>query len=114
MADWEELPRALGEVVRARRRELGISQAVLAKRSGLHPSAVSSIEREGRNAALPMLERLAKGLDWPVSTLVERAMALAELGVLADPADEARLLRLEGGAVHGEGEGDQHVVAEPV
>ncbi|MEU1805522.1 helix-turn-helix domain-containing protein [Streptomyces sp. NPDC019937] len=54
-------PIALGQAVYDRRTALGISQALLAERTGL---TVDEIDRlEGGGTALPLLRALAKALD---------------------------------------------------
>ena len=52
----------LGEAVRHRREELGITQAELAERAGLQQPAVARFETGGTMPTIPMLERLADAL----------------------------------------------------
>jgi HTH-type transcriptional regulator / antitoxin HipB len=52
----------LGEAVRHRREELGITQAQLAERAGLQQPAVARFETGGTMPTIPMLERLADAL----------------------------------------------------
>jgi len=52
----------LGEAVRHRREELGITQAQLAERAGLQQPAVARFETGGTMPTIPMLERLAGAL----------------------------------------------------
>jgi HTH-type transcriptional regulator/antitoxin HipB len=52
----------LGEAVRHRREELGITQAELAERAGLQQPAVARFESGGTMPTIPMLERLAAAL----------------------------------------------------
>jgi HTH-type transcriptional regulator / antitoxin HipB len=52
----------LGEAVRHRREELGITQAELAERAGLQQPAVARFESGGTMPTIPMLERLADAL----------------------------------------------------
>ena len=61
----------LGQRVRARRTELGLSQMALADRIGLHFTFVSSVERGERNLSLSSLVRLAEGLEVNAADLVE-------------------------------------------
>lgn len=58
-----------GRAVRKRRRELDLSQEVLAERAGLHRNYISDIERGDRNPSLENIQKLAKALDLKVSTL---------------------------------------------
>ena len=53
----------LGDRVRARRKELGLSQMALAEQIGLHFTFVSSVERGERNLSLRSLLLLAEGLQ---------------------------------------------------
>ncbi|TMP99866.1 MAG: helix-turn-helix domain-containing protein [Verrucomicrobia bacterium] len=59
-------------VLRACRGRLGISQEELAGRAGLHRTYVSDIERGARNLSLESIDKLAKALGIPVSTLFSR------------------------------------------
>jgi ribosome-binding protein aMBF1 (putative translation factor) len=52
----------LGEAVRRRREDLGITQAQLAERAGLKQPAVARFETGGTMPTIPMLERLADAL----------------------------------------------------
>jgi HTH-type transcriptional regulator / antitoxin HipB len=52
----------LGEAVRQRREELGLTQAELAERVGLKQPAVARFEAGGTMPTIPMLERLAEAL----------------------------------------------------
>ena len=58
-----------GTSVRRWRSERKISQEELAGRAGLHRTYVSDIERGARNVSLESIEKLARALDIPVSTL---------------------------------------------
>lgn len=53
----------LGEAVRGRRRDLGLSQSELGRRCGMTQSAVARFEAGGTVPTIPVLERLAKALD---------------------------------------------------
>jgi transcriptional regulator with XRE-family HTH domain len=61
----------LGEVIRARRVELGLSQEKLAEQCGFDRTYISMLERGKRNPSLINLLRLAKGLKTSVSKLTE-------------------------------------------
>ena len=54
----------LGAVLKARRREKGLSLVVLSKLSGLHSSHIARIERGERFPTGRVLKRLAKPLDF--------------------------------------------------
>jgi ribosome-binding protein aMBF1 (putative translation factor) len=57
----------LGEAVRLRREELGITQAELARRAGLQQPAIARFEGGGTMPTIPMLERLADALRMRLS-----------------------------------------------
>ncbi|QXJ20432.1 helix-turn-helix domain-containing protein [Actinomadura graeca] len=52
----------LGKAVRERREELGLTQAALAKRTGLQQPAVARFEAGGTMPSIPTLERYALAL----------------------------------------------------
>lgn len=57
----------LGEAVRQRREELGLTQAQLGERAGLKQPAVARFEAGGTMPTIPMLERLATALELRLS-----------------------------------------------
>ncbi|MEW9554043.1 helix-turn-helix domain-containing protein [Nonomuraea sp. NPDC050783] len=57
----------LGEAVRLRREQLGLTQAELAERTGLRQPAVARFETGGAMPIIPMLERLAEALEMRLS-----------------------------------------------
>jgi transcriptional regulator with XRE-family HTH domain len=62
----------VGSVVKARRVELEVGQAELARRSRLSPRTVQDIERNpAANPTLETLDRLAEGLRMTLTELVE-------------------------------------------
>src|SRR6266404_8059420 len=64
---------SLGVAVRHERSILGISQGELARRSGLHRTYISDLERGARNPSIDSIERLARALHVSISELFERA-----------------------------------------
>lgn len=56
--------------VRARRRELGISQEELADRAGVHRTYVSQVERAIVNVSIDNIERLSGALIVSASALL--------------------------------------------
>ena len=72
MNDQEFLAK-IGEAVRTRRRELGLSQEDLAGSTGVHVNQVSLVERGGVNASLVVARRVAEGLGMKLSELLSGA-----------------------------------------
>ena len=64
---------SFGESVRRRRKELGISQAELAARSGSSKAMVSEIESEKKNPTLPMACAISSALECQLSDLLDVA-----------------------------------------
>ncbi len=64
---------ALADVIRKQRVQLGLNQAQLAERSGLHRSYVSEVERGTQNITIDTLTRLADALETSVLSLIESA-----------------------------------------
>jgi transcriptional regulator with XRE-family HTH domain len=67
---------ALGEAVRRRRRELGLTQEELALRSGLHQRWISNVENGKRNPSYSSIGRLAAGLELAPSELMASAESI--------------------------------------
>ncbi len=61
-----------GAAIRQERSVLGISQGELAKRSGLHRTYVSDLERGARNPSIENIEKLAQALQVSVVKLFEQ------------------------------------------
>jgi transcriptional regulator with XRE-family HTH domain len=59
--DW--LPATFSKVLHKRREALGISQEELSKRSGLHRTYISDVERGARNVSLKNMGRLSAALE---------------------------------------------------
>ncbi|MBE1533055.1 helix-turn-helix domain-containing protein [Actinomadura algeriensis] len=53
----------LGDAVRTRREELGLTQTQLGERVGLKQPAVARFEAGGTMPTIPMLERMAEALE---------------------------------------------------
>lgn len=64
---------ALGRSIRARRKELGISQEALALQSGIDRSHFGRIERGERNLTLLNLLRICEALELTASSLLSNA-----------------------------------------
>lgn len=65
--------KAFGRAVKAARDEKGLTQAALAKKSGLHVSYLSGVETGQRNPSLTALSQIAQALGLKLSELVARA-----------------------------------------
>ena len=65
------LSRMIGERLRAYRNQLGWSQERLAEQAGLHPTYIGQIERGEKNATMESIEKIALGLEIPLSQLFE-------------------------------------------
>ena len=62
---------AFAKRVRAERKKLGLSQEEFAAKAGFHRTYIGMIERAERNITLSNIEKLAKALRLPVSTLLK-------------------------------------------
>ena len=62
---------ALGQLVRQKRQQAGISQEELASRSGLDRTYISGVERGVRNPSLTALLKIARGLKISVANLLD-------------------------------------------
>jgi transcriptional regulator with XRE-family HTH domain len=61
-----------GFAVKTRREELGLTQEDLADKAGIHRTYLSDVERGSRNLSRLNIERLAQGLQLPLSQLFLR------------------------------------------
>jgi transcriptional regulator with XRE-family HTH domain len=62
----------LGAAIRRERSALRISQDELARRSGLHRTYVSELERGARNPSVGSIQKIAQALEVPVARLFEQ------------------------------------------
>ncbi len=62
----------LGQNVRTHRKELGLTQEALGFKTGLHPTYIGGIERGERNVSVKNLFQIARALEVPPATLLER------------------------------------------
>jgi transcriptional regulator with XRE-family HTH domain len=77
---------ALGQAVKARRQELGVTQETLANDTGIHQRYLSNVETGKRNPSYGSLRRLAAGLGLSASELIARAEQLEGDAASAIPA----------------------------
>ena len=66
-----DIDKAFGATVKARRLQLGLSQESLAFRAGLHRTYISDLERGLKGPSLRVVIRLAYALDLPAADLVQ-------------------------------------------
>ena len=74
-----------GQIIRGRRRELGLTLQALADRSGLSVAFISQVERNQAAASMVSLMNLARALDIRVSEFMEIPMGEAPIRRSADP-----------------------------
>lgn len=72
-SDGEQLEPIIAREVRAHRQRLGISAAELASRTGMSRGMISKIESAATSPSLSTLQRLATGLEIPVTALFRGA-----------------------------------------
>jgi CheY-like chemotaxis protein/DNA-binding Xre family transcriptional regulator len=82
----QELP----HVLRQRREQLGLSQAELAGKAGLHRTYISQIERATSNITMETLSRIAESLETTVFALVQDTQA-----AVTDKATKLDILLVE-------------------
>ena len=66
----EEIMVQFGQNVQRLRKELGLSQAQLAERAGVHRTYIGMIERAEKNITLCNIERIADALNVSIKELV--------------------------------------------
>ena len=66
-----DICKKFGARVRDLRMEQGLSQEVLAQKSGLHRTYVGGIERGERNVGLQNIQKIAQALDKTIAQLFE-------------------------------------------
>jgi len=79
------LAAGLSEVLKERRVELGVSQAELATRAGLHRTYISEVERGAQNITIETLSKIADALETTVLVLMEDATNASRIS--ADPIE---------------------------
>jgi transcriptional regulator with XRE-family HTH domain len=80
---------ALGQAVKARREELGLTQEQLYLRTDIHQRYISNVENGKRNPSYASLRRLAEGLGLSASELIARAEQIEQSGPQAVDASAA-------------------------
>jgi transcriptional regulator with XRE-family HTH domain len=69
--DNETLQKLLGEVARAARERLGLTQAQVARQAGIVPNVYGRVERGGMMPAVPTLRKLALALGISADVLLD-------------------------------------------
>ena len=64
-----DIKHRFGKAIRRRRRELDLSQEILAEKAELHRTYISSIELGKCNVSLENIKKLAKALDISIADL---------------------------------------------
>lgn len=72
-ADPDRFLAAVGDCVRRRRSDVGLSQDELGHLSGLHRTYIGSVERGERNVTLASLVRISRALQLEPHELLKRA-----------------------------------------
>ena len=86
----EQLQQSLGEVARAARERLGLTQAQVARQAGIAANVYGRIERGGMMPAVPTLRKLARILGISADALL--ALSPADVAASVDaPAPEGNL-----------------------
>jgi transcriptional regulator with XRE-family HTH domain len=67
----------MGRILAERRREIGMTQEMLAFRCGLHPTYISQLERGLKSPTVRVLRLVAEALDTRASALLASAEAAA-------------------------------------
>lgn len=65
----DDIKRKFGIKVRQMRLEKGFSQETFADRCGLHRTYIGAVERGERNISIENIEKIAKALEVPISSL---------------------------------------------
>jgi len=76
---------ALGRAVRILRATRGLSQEELGHRANLHRNYIGAIERGEINPTFRVLLKLERGLQMPLSELIEKYEEIAVAGIALPP-----------------------------
>ena len=81
-----DITKELGLRIRYYRKEKHITQEKLAEICNLHPTYIGQLERGEKNATVESMYRIAKGLNIPISKLLENVEQM-EIGSEIIPLD---------------------------
>ncbi len=70
------LSKSFGEVIRARRCYLKLTQEQVAEKANIHATYVGMVERGERNCSLDIADALGRALEMPASKLIAQAETL--------------------------------------
>lgn len=73
MSHEDVFRRQLASIILSKRQQMGLSQEEIARRSKLHRTYISDVERGERNISVESLRRIAAALDMRVWQLVQYA-----------------------------------------
>ena len=96
----ETFRKSLGKVIQARRKQLTLTQEQLARRSGMHRTYVSDIERGERNLSLESIYNISKGISTPLSVLFAEAEDLANKAAGGGEFNPSPTVRLSNDSIH--------------
>jgi transcriptional regulator with XRE-family HTH domain len=71
--DEDAFRKQLASIILGKRQQMGLSQEEVARRSKLHRTYISDVERGERNISVESLRRIAAALDMRVWQLVQYA-----------------------------------------
>ncbi len=71
--DEDQFRKQLAGIILNKRQQMGLSQEEVARRSKLHRTYISDVERGERNISVESLRRIAAALDMQVWQLVQYA-----------------------------------------
>ncbi len=71
--DEDQFRKQLAAIILNKRQQMGLSQEEVARRSKLHRTYISDVERGERNISVESLRRIAAALDMQVWQLVQYA-----------------------------------------
>lgn len=73
-----EVVKRFGQRVKYYRTRMGVSQEKFAELCGLHPTYIGQVERGEKNCTLESAEKISKGLNIPLETLLCKSVTLNE------------------------------------
>jgi transcriptional regulator with XRE-family HTH domain len=90
---------SIGQKIRARRTEKGMTLAELGSIVNTSTSLISQLERGGVNPSISLLHRIASALEVRIPDLLEEEEPDSNQPFVLTPIKEAKTLKLEGGVI---------------